>query len=145
MNIELAKKEDALEIAKIHKAEINKGFLSTLNVSFLGNIYAAIIDSKENFCLVAMEDGRVIGFISGVSDLDTFYSNFFKKYFFSSLAILFRKFFSISFIIKAFETLLYPVKEKALPKAELLTMAVRSEFHGKGIAGQMFNEYCHCQ
>lgn len=141
MNIELAKKEDALEIAKIHKAEINRGFLSTLSTSFLRNLYLAIIDSKENFCIVAKENNKVIGFISGVSDLDKFYSNFFRKYFIQSFFILFKKFFSISFIVKAFETLFYPVKEKELPKAELLTMAVRSEFHGKGIASQMFSEF----
>lgn len=153
MNIELAKQEDALEIARIHKAEINKGFLSTLSDSFLKNLYLAIIDSKENFCVVAKENGRVIGFVSGVSDLDAFYSHFFRKYFFKSFFILFKKFFSISFIVKAFETLLYPVKEKVtavggipqnavkLPKAELLTMAVRSEFHGQGIASKMFVEF----
>lgn len=141
MNIELAKKEDALEVARIHKAEINKGFLSTLSDNFIKNLYLAIIDSKDNFCIVAKENGRVIGFLSGVSDLDKFYSNFFKKYFFSSFIILFKKLFSFSFIIKALETLFYPVKEKELPKAELLTMAVRSEFHGKGIASQMFTEF----
>lgn len=141
MTIELAKREDALEIAKIHKAEINKGFLSTLSISFLKNVYLAIIDSNENFCLVAKENDQVIGFISGVSDLDKFYSNFFKKYFFRSFLILLKKFFSISFIIKAFETLFYPVKERDLPKAELLTMAVKSEFHGKGIASQIFSEF----
>lgn len=141
MNIELAKKEDALEIAKIHKAEINKGFLSTLSDTFLKNLYLSIIDSNENFCIVAKENGKVVGFLSGVSDLDKFYSNFFKKFFFRSFFILFKKFFSLSFIIKAFETLFYPVKEKELPKAELLTMAVRSEFHGKGIASQMFTEF----
>ena len=141
MNIELAKKENALEISKIHKAEINRGFLSTLSDSFLKNLYLAIIDSRENFCVVAKENEKVIGFLSGVSDLDAFYSNFFKKYFFRSFFILFKKFFSLSFILKAFETLFYPVKEKELPKAELLTMAVRSEFHGKGIASQMFTEF----
>jgi len=141
MNIELATKEDALEIAKIHKAEINQGFLSTLSDSFLKNLYLALIDSKENFCIVAKEQNKVIGFISGVSDLGKFYSNFFRRYFFQSFFILFKKFFNYSFIIKSLETLFYPVKERNLPKAELLTMAVRSEFHGKGIASQMFEEF----
>jgi len=141
VDIELAKKEDALEIAKIHKAEINKGFLSTLSVAFLKNFYLSLIDSNKSFCIIAKENNQVVGFISGVEDLDDFYSRFFKKYFFQSFFILFRKFFSISFIVKAFETLFYPVKEKDLPKAELLTMAVRREFHGQGIASQMFLKF----
>lgn len=141
MKIVLAEKSDAFQIAKIHKAEINKGFLSTLSVSFLKNLYLSIIDSDVNFCVVAKENNEVIGFISGVSDLDKFYSNFFKKYFFQSFFILFKKFFSISFIIKAFETLFYPIKESELPKAELLTMAVKNQFHGQGIASNMFSEF----
>ena len=35
MNITLATKKDATQIAKIHKQEINQGFLSQLGVKFL--------------------------------------------------------------------------------------------------------------
>ena len=35
----LADKKDALQIAQIHKNEINKGFLSSLGIVFLGNFF----------------------------------------------------------------------------------------------------------
>ena len=139
--IHFAKKEDALEIAKIHKAEISKGFLSSLSDSFLETFYLSIIDSKEGFCIVSKDSGKVVGFVAGVFDINEFYSNFFKKYFLKSFFVLFKRFFSIHFLKKLFETLLYPRKEKDLPKAELLTLAVKSQFQGRGIASQMFAKF----
>lgn len=141
MTISLAETKDAEAIAIIHKAEIRKGFLSTLPISFLNNLYKAVIASKHSFCLVAKEDNEVVGFISGVTDLDKVYLYFLKKHFFQSCAILLPRVFSTSFLKKIFETLWYPVKEKDMPKAELLTMAVSSPFHGQGIAGRIFTEF----
>ena len=137
----LAGKNDALEIAKVHKSEINKGFLSTLKLEFLKNIYLAIIESGCSFCIVAKEDNAVSGFISGVTNINKLYFYFIKKYFFQSIVLIFQKVFSISFLKKVFETLFYPVKEKNLPHAELLTMAVSAQFQGQGIAGKIFSEF----
>ncbi len=141
MIISLARKHDALQIAKIHKAEINKGFLSSLSVPFLKNLYSAIIESDVGFCVVVKENDAVVGFISGVVDINALYVHFLKKYFFQSIILLFKKFFSFSYIKKMFEILLYPVKESKLPPAELLTMAVSRQFQGQGIAGKMFTEF----
>lgn len=137
----LAEKKDALAIAQIHKTEISQGFLSTLHISFLENVYSAIIESDASFCVVAKENDRVAGFICGVTDLKKFYAYFLKNYFFSSIVLLFRKFFSIQAIKKMIETLFYPVKEQELPLAELLTMAVSKQFQGQGIALKMFAEF----
>jgi len=137
----LADKKDALQIAQIHKNEINKGFLSSLGIVFLGNFYSALIESKFSFCVVAKEDDRIVGFISGVFDLNKFYQYFLKNYFFQSVVLLYKKIFNISYIKKILETLLYPVKEKKLPPEELLTMAVLKQFQGQGIAGRMFSEF----
>ena len=141
MNLHIAQKNDALKIAEIHKTEINKGFLSSLSISFLQKFYSALIESDASFCIVAKEQERVIGFISGVTNLNTYYVYFFKKYFFHSAFILLPKIFNVSSLRKIFETLWYPLQEKELPQAELLTMAVMREFQGKGIAGQLFLEF----
>ena len=137
----LANKNDALEIAKIHKTEIKKGFLSSFKLAFLKNLYLVIIESDISFCIVTKENGNVVGFIAGVTDLNKFYIYFLRKYFFQSVFLLFKKMFSISYIKKIFEILLYPLKEKKLPSAELLTMAVASQFQRQGIAGKMFLEF----
>ena len=137
----LADKNDALAIAQIHKNEIHKGFLSTLKLVFLKNLYSAIIESEYSFCIIAKEENAVVGFMSGVTNINKLYSYFLKKYFFQSVVLILQKIFSISFLRKIFETLLYPVKEKKLPHAELLTMAVSYQFQGQGIAGKMFSEF----
>lgn len=137
----LADKNDVLEIAKIHKTEIKKGFLSSFKLVFLKNFYLAIIESNVSFCVVAKDRDRVVGFVAGVIDINAFYFYFIKNYFLQSVYILFPKIFSFSFSKKVFETLLYPIKEKKLPSAELLTMAVASQFQGQGIAGKMFLEF----
>src|SRR3989344_5052244 len=130
----LAEKGDALKIAQIHKTEIKKGFLSSLKLAFLKNLYLAIIESDIGFCIAAKKNGNVVGFIAGVIDLNKFYAYFLRKYFFQSLVLLFKKMFNIPHIKKMVETLLYPVKESNLPPAELLTMAVSNQFQGQGVA-----------
>lgn len=141
MNIKLAKENDAGQIADIHQREIKKGFLSTLNKSFLAIIYSAIIESKDGFCVAAEENKEIVGFIAGTTNLGRFYFYFLKKYFFQVVFFLFPQFFSFKKIKKILEVLIYPKKEKELPKAELLTIAVKNQFQGQGIAGQMFERF----
>lgn len=141
MIIRLATKNDAGQITDIHQREIKKGFLGTLNINFLEKIYSAIIESENSFCVVAEKNQEVVGFISGVTNLDKFYFYFLKKYFFSAVFFLFSEIFNLRKIKKIFEVLFYPEKEKDLPKAELLTIAVKNQFQGQGIANQMFERF----
>ncbi len=138
MEIKLAQKEEALEVAKIHKKEIGKGFLSSLPLSFLDKFYQALAVSPASFCLVAKENNEVIGFIAGTTSIGGFYKYFLKNYFFYSCLILLPKILSLK---KILETLFYPVKEKDMPAPELLTMAVKSNFQGQGIASKIFSEF----
>ncbi|MSU54450.1 MAG: GNAT family N-acetyltransferase [Candidatus Staskawiczbacteria bacterium] len=139
MIVTLAQKEDVLYIAQIHKAEIGKGFLSSLPTAFLTTFYRALTESQSSFCLVAKEGDKVIGFISGVSDMNAFYGYFLKHYFFQSFVILLPKVFSSA--KKVLETLLYPKKESSLPKAELLTIAIANNFQCRGIGSLMLQPF----
>ena len=130
----LAKKEDALDIAKIHKQEIKKGFLSSLPVVFLEKLYLSVIES--DFCIIAREGDEVLGFIAGTKDIKKLYSYFLKRYFFYSAFFLLPKIFNIKKII---ETLFYPKNEGV--KAELLTIAVKKNFQGQGLAKKMFEAF----
>ncbi len=136
MTISLAKKSDALAIARIHKTQISGGFLSSLPEAFLQTFYLALIESSASFCVVAKEDETVIGFISAATDVSAFYRYFLRHYFFSSAFMLLPKVFSSP--KRIMETLLYPKKEQSLPKAELLTIAVSAKFQGRGIGTQLF-------
>lgn len=140
MNISLAKKEEIFQIARIHKEEIKESFLGSLPVGFLTQLHKAIISSSHSFCIVIKENNAVMGFVSGVTDMDAFYKYFFRHYFFGSFAILFPKIFSISFIKKAIENILYPKKMDALPSAELLIIAIKKEFQGQGFGGKLLTD-----
>lgn len=136
--IYLAEKKDVSEIVQIHKQEIKEGFLSSLPAVFLEKIYLTIVESDISFCIVAKEKNEVIGFISGTVNINKLYHYFIKRYFFYSIFMLLPKIFNIK---KIFETLFYPKKEKDLPKTELLTIAVKKEFQGKGLGAKMFENF----
>lgn len=136
MEIQPASLKDASDIAKIHKTEIDQGFLSSLPEIFLEKLYKCIIEN--DICVVAKEEGKVIGFIAGAADVSKFYSVFLEKYFIFSFFILFFKFFNFSNLKKIIEDLLYSRKAADLPGAELLTVAVKKEFQGKGVANELF-------
>jgi len=141
MNIRLATVEDSVQIAEIHKKEINQGFLSELGDAFLAEFYRAIIQSPGGFCVVAEDEERVIGFISGCERIGGFYKFFFKTHTVKALRILLPKVFNVGRVKKIFETLFYPRKEKNMPSAELLTIAVESAYQGKGIARPLFGAF----
>lgn len=142
MNIRLAKPEEAPQIAKIHYYEINQGFLRQLGLRFLSLLYLAMIKSPLAFVVVAEENNEIIGFISGCTNVNGFYKDFFKKYTFKATLILLSNIFKISTIKKIFEILKYPKKEKKeIPDAELLTMAIKKEFQGQGIGQKLFEEF----
>ena len=133
MDICLAEKKDALEVAKTHKEEIKNGFLSSFNTFFLRKFYEAIFSSKHSFCVVAKEGAAVIGFVSGVSNINYFYKYFFRKHFFIFVPVFLPKIFNRSFVKKVFESVFYPQKTKGFPEPELLTFAVKREYQGRGI------------
>lgn len=139
MTIHLANKNDARQIAKIHTREINQGFLSELGEKFLFKLYEAMVTSPTAFIVTAEENNCIVGFISGCTNLDKFYRDFYKKYAINAFLVLIPKIFKPSTLKKIFETLRYPKREeKSLPEAELLTIAVLKEFHGQGTAQKMF-------
>jgi len=143
MEICLATKKDAIQIAKIHQKEINQGFLGQLGIKFLSKLYESTIVSPDAFTIVAKDNDKVIGFISGCTNVAKFYHDFLKNYFFQVFFILLPKMFRLSILKKIFETLKYPQQkeEKKLPGAELLTIAVLKKYHGQGIAQKMFEQF----
>lgn len=150
MIFSLATKEDAVTIANIHKTEISGGFLSSLSPAFLKRFYLALIESPASFCVITKENGQVVGFVAGTTNLNAFYQYFLSHYFFQSFFILLPNIFfppqrdpakAVTSFKKIIETLLYPSKEQSLPKAELLTIAIIKEFQGKGVGGLLLEPF----
>jgi len=141
MNIFFAEENDALQIAKIHQEEIKKGFLSSLKVIFLCKFYEAIINSRCGICIIIKKDNEIIGFITGVTDINIFYKYFFKNYFFSLISIILLRAFNFSVISKVIEIIFYPKKTKDLPKAELISFAVKNKFQSQGLGTQLLQKF----
>lgn len=152
MTIELVHQKEAEEIAEIHKKEISFGFLSTLKKSFLTKLYSAVIRSPYGFCLVAKEKEKVIGFVSGVTNIDRLYLYFLRRYFFHSTVVLLPQVFNFKNLRKILETLFYPIrkigsfvkkgtKKEKLPKAELLSIAIDKNFQRQGLGGELIKGF----
>jgi ribosomal protein S18 acetylase RimI-like enzyme len=143
MIIRLANKSDAVQIARLHKKEINQGFLSDLGDKFLAKLYEAMTSSPYAFVVVADDSDRIIGFIGACTDVKRFYKHFLKKYFFQCLIILAPKMISFSIFKKIIETLKYPKRKNKshLPESELFTVAVEKEFQGQGLIQNIFKAF----
>lgn len=143
VNVYLATKNDALQIAKIHQQEIDQGFLSQLGIKFLSKLYKVMVISPNSFVVVAKENDRIVGFISGCTNVNKFYRDFLKKYFFHAFFILLPKIFKLSILKKILETLKYlrQKEEKKLPETELLTIAILKKFQGQDIIQKIFEKF----
>lgn len=139
MDIRLGNKNDCSQAAEIHLKEIDQGFLNQLGEKFLYYFYRAMVNSPNAFLVVVEEKGSLIGFVAGCINLKKFYKEFVRKYWLRSFLIVLTK---IPLIKKIIELIKYSKgEEKNLPQAELLAIAVKSQFRGKGIAGQMLERF----
>lgn len=143
MNIALAAQNDAADIAGIHYDEIDRGFLRSLGKGVLTGLYEAVIGNPESFAIIARENGIIVGFIAGSTNIGSLYKDFFRKHawrvvvsgFFTMLNP--RKWKSITEILR------YPEKQniRNLSAAELIAIAVKKEFQERGIAKKMFEAF----
>ena len=129
------------EIAKIHKKCLAKSFLATLGEKFLALLYKTLVEYKRGILLVVEDNGKIIGFVSATADTGGFYKYFLKKKFIKAGFLLLPKANNLNILRKIFETLRYSKKNKInilLPKAELLSIAVKEDYQRKGVAQQVF-------
>ncbi len=143
MNIRNAKKEDAAPVACLHQRALNESFLGSLSAELLRLIYESLVESDQGLLLVAEEEGKVVGFVSGAVKTGDFYKFFLKrnslKAALSLLSVLFRK----GTVKKIAETVKYSRKhpDLSMPEAELLSMAVVEEYRGRKLAGELFEAF----
>jgi ribosomal protein S18 acetylase RimI-like enzyme len=142
MRIEKIGLNDVDQISRLHQNYMEKGFLSSLGTKFLGKLYEAMIKSKIAFCIVACDESRIVGFVSGTKNTGHFYKEFIRKYYLSVLMLLLPKVINLKNLQKMFETLFYPVKQEySLPDAELLSIVVDEDYRGKGIGKDLFKKF----
>lgn len=125
--------KDCSAITKIHMGALAGDFLPSLGIGFLTVFYEGIIGKSGVYGFTAVENGKIQGFVVGTNDSSKFFSlalssNFLKL----SLFLLFQLIKKPSLIKNVLETFLYPNRDTG-PKAELVVIAVRKSYQGKGL------------
>lgn len=75
MNLKLANRNDADQLARLHELSSAKqpgGFMFRLGPAFLSQYYRVLIDAGSSIILCAVDDaGQLIGFVAGSLDAET--------------------------------------------------------------------------
>ncbi len=131
--------DDAGLLARMHKKNINQGFLSQMSISFLELLYRFL--ATNEIVYVCEKGSRILGFITASMNTRQLYKKFFRKHFIIASIILFPKMFYVETISRMFETATTPFKRIKSDKTkqyahlpELLSIAVDPKNRNTGIA-----------
>jgi ribosomal protein S18 acetylase RimI-like enzyme len=130
------------QVAGLHIECISQGFLSSLGASFLAQLYAAIDQADGARLLVAKDNGRVVGFVSGADGMRPIYRQMIKHPIHLTGALL-PSAIRPARLTRMLEILRYGSGSqllKDLPVPELLSLAVSPDVRGQGIAERLYRE-----
>ena len=127
------------QVAALHAASIDQGFLATLGLPFLALMYRAIDEATDSVLLVEEKEGRVLGFISGGMGMRPIYRSMLRKPIAVGLALM-PSILKPSRVSRILDILRYGRHESTgrLPRAELLSLAIVPEARGSGMAERLY-------
>jgi ribosomal protein S18 acetylase RimI-like enzyme len=131
------------QVARLHIASLDQGFLSTLGSGFLTELYRSIDKCPQAVLIVKCQQGEVIGFVTGVSGPMTLIYRRMMLRFPLWAWRLFPIFFSPKRLGRIIEILRYVKsnnEQSNLPISELLSIALTPNSRGKGIADAMYGD-----
>ncbi len=130
------------QVARLHRAEVSEGFLSSLGEPVLRMLYEHIASSRRCGLFVAYagpDTDQPIGYICGTVDASALYREFLVHRWWVALPTLVPKLLSPSRIRRALETLRYPRHaDVELPRAEIINFVVAPVARGRGVAAALF-------
>lgn len=145
-------REDVTDVARLHIDGISTGFISSLGINFVSSLYGAILESESSFGFVMASDGVVIGFAAVTTNVRELYKAVIFRHGIQLALAVVGKMSSWTRIKNVFETLFYPSRiEKPdvdLPRAELLSIAVKEGYRRRGIGRELVRrslEECSCR
>ena len=134
-------KEIYRQVAHLHAANLDQGFLATMGVGFLAELYRAIDKCPQSVLIVKCEQGKVVGFVSGVAaPMSVVYRRLMRRFLIWSMP-LFPVLVSPARMSRVAEILRYAKSEsphRDLPTPELLSIVVAPNCRGKGLAESMY-------
>lgn len=125
--------------ARLHINGISTGFISSLGLNFVTELYRAIAQDDNSFGYVVIEGDEVLAFVAFSANLGKLYKYVLKRKFFSFAPKIAWRMLNIATFRKVLANLFYPAKMKKmdLPDAELLAIVVAEAGRGKGLAGKL--------
>ena len=134
---------DLQQVAELHAAGIDRGFLATLGTRFLRLLYRAIDESPAGTLAMEVRDGRVVGFIAGSDGMRPVLRRMLRHPVALAAALLPvlvrpRKLAGILEVLRAGGADDAPPGAPPLPRAELLSLAVDPRYRGQGIADALY-------
>jgi ribosomal protein S18 acetylase RimI-like enzyme len=128
------------EVARLHRDNLDQGFLATLGERFLALMYRAIDETAGAALLVEERDGQVLGFVSGARGMRAIYRRMLSHPVELALALL-PSLLRPARVWRILEILRYGGKADAiadLPPDELLSIAVSPLARGSGVAERLY-------
>jgi ribosomal protein S18 acetylase RimI-like enzyme len=131
------------QVARLHIASLDQGFLSTLGSGFLTELYRSIDQCPQAVLIVKCQQGEVIGFVTGVTGpMSLIYRRMILRFPLWAWR-LFPILFSPKRLGRVMEILRYIKsnnEQSNLPISELLSIAVTPNSRGKGFADAMYKD-----
>lgn len=129
------------EVARLHAACINQGFLSTLGLPFLELLYQAMDEADASVLIVEESGERVVGFVAGGMGMGAIYRQMLRHPF-RLLSALLPSICRPTRVMRMLDILRYgrdaAGERMQLPEAELFSIAVAADARGKGVADRLY-------
>lgn len=133
--------DDAAAVARIHAESITEGFLTRLGQRFLRQLYLGIARDEGSQILVAGARHEVVGFCAYSRDVSAMYRRILRLRIFRLAWASLPRSLNPWVIKQVLDTLRYPGKQsaKALPPAEILSIAVGAKARGTGVGKKLLH------
>lgn len=138
----MPKRELYLQVAALHIASIDQGFLSTLGVRFVALMYRAIDECESSAVFVDESEGRIVGFVAGASGMRSIYKRM-LRYWPALFVTLLPSVVNPRRVWRILEILKYSRAHQDsddLPSAELLSIAVDPAYRGQHRADFLYQQ-----
>lgn len=137
-----ARRDHCNLVALLHIRRLKQGFLPLLGEGFLTLLYEAMVRDSRTILLVALEEGRLVGFVSGGRELRSLILSMLKEPLRLVRALFFRV-FDINIWRGVFSILknIFGSSEK-VKVIELFSIAVSEEALTKRIGSSLYSAFC---